>query len=198
MRRYLLPLAVVVAAAAALPGSAHAAVISSVSSDTLNITGDAAADTIALRLAPGAPGTLQVDTQAADFTFDRASFTRISIRSGAGGDDVRIDESNGAFTDEALTIESGAGADIVLGSRGADLISSGDDGDLVLAAEGDDSLFLGGGDDTAIQGPNDGFDSFDGQSGNDVLQIAAPTRRSSPGSSRRSAARRRPTAPRTA
>ena len=60
----------------------------------------------------------------------------------------------------------------MLGGRGAEVIASGDDGDLVLAAEGDDSLILGGGDDTAIQGSNDGFDTFDGQSGSDVLQTA--------------------------
>ena len=181
MRRILLPLAVVVATAA-LPCAAQAAVVSTVSADTLNITGDAAADTITLRLAPGAPGTLQVDTQSADLTFDPNTFSRISVRSGAGDDDVRVDEANGAFTDaEATTIESGAGADLVLGGRGAEVIASGDDGDLVFAAEGDDSLSLGGGDDTAIQGSNDGLDTFDGQSGSDVLQAAA---RPSPRSSR--------------
>src|SRR5688572_28025913 len=128
MRRILLPLAVVIAAAA-LPGAAQAAVVSTVSADTLNINGDAAADTITLRLAPGAPDTLQVDTQSADFTFDRNAFSRISVRSGAGDDDVRVDEANGAFTDaEATTIESGAGADLVLGGRGAEVIASGDDG----------------------------------------------------------------------
>jgi Ca2+-binding RTX toxin-like protein len=172
MRRILLPVAVVIAAAA-LPGAAQAAVVSTVSADTLHITGDVAADAITLRLAPGAPGTLQVDTQSADFAFDRTTFSRISVRSGAGDDDVRVDEANGAFTDaEATTIESGAGADLVLGGRGAEVIASGDDGDLVFAAEGDDSLVLGGGDDTAIQSSNDGFDSFDGQSGSDVLQTA--------------------------
>ena len=117
MRRILVPIAVVIAAAA-LPGAAQAAVVSTVSADTLNITGDAAADTIALRLVPGAPGTLQVDTSSANFTFDRNGFSRISVRSGAGDDDVRVDEANGAFTDaEATTIESGAAPTSVLGGR---------------------------------------------------------------------------------
>ena len=170
MRRILLFLTVVLAAVA-LPGAARAAVVSNVSADTLNITGDAAADTIALRLAPDAPGTLQVDTGGADFSFDRRTFTRISVRAGAGADDIRIDESNGAFTDaEATTIESGAGADLVVGGRGAELIAAGDDADLVLAGAGDDALFLGAGDDTAIQASEDGTDSFDGQSGADTLQ----------------------------
>jgi Ca2+-binding RTX toxin-like protein len=176
MRRFLLPLSVILATIAVLPRAAEAAVVSSVSSDTLTITGDGAADRLALRLAPGAPGTLQIDVDAdgsADQAFDRATFTRISIRSGAGADDVRMDESNGAFTDaEATTIETGAGGDIVGGGRGAETIASGDDGDLVLAAGGDDTLFLGAGDDTALQGRDDGSDVFEGQSGGDMLQTA--------------------------
>ena len=171
MRRLLLLIPAAVLAIAA-PSTAHAAVVSTVSADTLNITGDAAADSITLRLAPGAPGTLQVDTAAADFTFDRATFTRISVRSGAGDDDIRIDEANGTFLDEATTIESGAGADLVLGGRGAEVIASGEENDLVLAGAGDDSLFLGGGDDTAVQGPQDGFDVFEGQSGFDTVQTS--------------------------
>ena len=173
MRRSLIPLSLILATIAVLPRAAEAAVVSNVSADTLNITGDAAADTITLRLAPDAPGTLLVDTGGADFSFDRGTFTRISVRSGAGADDIRIDESNGAFTDaEATTIESGAGADLVLGGRGAEVIASGEDNDLVLAGAGDDSLLLGGGDDTAVQGALDGFDVFDGQSGFDTVQTS--------------------------
>ena len=172
MRRSLLPLSLILATIAVLPGAAEAAVVSTVSADTLNITGDAAADRITLRLAPGTPGTLEVDTESADFAFDRATFTKISVRSGAGNDDIRIDESNGTFIDEATTIESGAGADLVLGGRGAEVIAGGDDNDLVLAGAGDDSVLLGGGDDTAVQGALDGFDVFDGQSGFDTVQTS--------------------------
>jgi Ca2+-binding RTX toxin-like protein len=172
MRRSLLSLSLILATVAVLPRAAEAAVVSTVSADTLNISGDAAADRITLRLAPGAPGTLEVDTESADFSFDRATFTKISVRSGAGSDDIRIDESNGTLIDEATTIESGAGADIVLGGRGAEVIASGEDNDLVHAGAGDDSLLLGGGDDTVVQGPLDGFDVFDGQSGFDTVQTS--------------------------
>ena len=175
MRRSLLPLTFILATLAVLPRAAEAAVVSSVSADTLSITGDAAADRLTLRLAPGAPGVLQVDVGAdgsVDDAFDRSSFTGISIRSGAGADEVRIDESNGAFTDtEATTIETGPGADMVAGGRGTETIAGGDDGDLVVTGAGDDTLLLGAGDDTAIQGSDDGADVFEGQSGNDALQI---------------------------
>ena len=175
MRRLLLPL-IVLATIAALPGAAHAAVVADVSADTLSITGDGAADRLTLRLAPGDPGTLQVDVGAdgsVDQAFARASFSRISVRPGAGADEVRIDESNGAFTDaETTTIEAGAGADVIVGGRGAETIAGGDDGDLVLAGPGDDAVFLGAGDDTAIQRGDDGADVFEGQSGSDTLQVA--------------------------
>jgi len=164
MRRILLPVAVAVAASA-LPATANAAVVSVVSADTLTITGDAAADRITVR--PGAPGSLLVDAGSVT-SFDRATFSRISIRSGGGADEIRIDDVEG----EDITIESGAGADVITGGRGREVIATGDDADLVLAGEGDDTVLLGGGDDTAIQGAADGFDTFEGQSGADTLQIA--------------------------
>jgi hypothetical protein len=58
-----------------LPATADAAVVSTVSADTLTITGDAAADRITLR--PGEAGSLLVDTGSIS-SFDRATFSRIS------------------------------------------------------------------------------------------------------------------------
>ena len=46
---------------------------------------------IALRVT--APGTLQVDTGSATFNFNRATFTKIAIRSGAGDDTVHIEDA---------------------------------------------------------------------------------------------------------
>ncbi len=110
-----------------------------------------------------APGTLQVDAGSGTIDFDRATFHKIAIRSGAGDDTVHIED---ALT-ESVTIETGAGADTVLGGPGDELISSGDDGDQVDPGGGDDIVFLGAADDTAFQG--DGRDSVDGQDGNDRL-----------------------------
>ena len=58
---------------------------------TLEITGTPVADTIALRLAPGAPTTLQVDVGGdgtADFSFDTSTFTAINVQAGDGADTV--------------------------------------------------------------------------------------------------------------
>jgi Ca2+-binding RTX toxin-like protein len=155
----------------AISHTADAAVVSSIASDTLTVTGDGAADQIALRLAPGAPRTVHVDTGSSVVAFDRTAFSRISVRSGAGADTVRIDESNGIFTTtETTTIETGAGADVVSGGSGAETIATGDDGDLVDGGRGDDGVFLGAGDDTLVQGPGDGFDALEGGGGQDTLR----------------------------
>ena len=155
------------------PGTADAAVVTSVRGDTLTISGDGADDTVVLRLQAGAPDKLVVEAGTSTRSFDRASFTRISIRTAGGADNIRIDEADGAFSDtEAVTIESGAGKDAVTGGRGAEVISTGDDGDLVLANGGGDRLLLGTGDDTAIQASEDGADVIEGQSGTDTLRIS--------------------------
>jgi hypothetical protein len=145
----------------ALPAAAsQASVIPTVAADTLTISGDGAADTITVRLA--SPTTVDVNGT----TFDRATFSKIAIRSGAGNDTIRIAD----LLTETVTIESGTGADTVVGGPGNETIAAGDDADLVHPGAGDDTALLGAGDDTAIQG--DGFDHIDGQAGADELQAA--------------------------
>ena len=67
-----------------------------------------------------------------------------------------------------MTIESGAGADTVIGGPGAETIAAGDDADFVQPGGGDDTVLLGNGDDTALQG--EGFDQVDGRPGKDTLR----------------------------
>ena len=145
----------------AAPSAAEAAVLPSVANDTLTVVGDDAADRIAVRVT--SPSTLQVDTGAATFNFNRATFSKVAIRSGAGDDNVHIED---ALT-ETTTIETGTGADTVLGGPSGELISTGDDGDQVAPGGGDDRVILGTGDDTVFQG--DGFDIVEGESGKDRL-----------------------------
>ncbi len=90
--------------------SALAAYIPHVQGGTLQITGNGASDKLALRLAPGPPNILQVDVGedgTPDFSFDRTAFTAINVQGGGGNDDIRVDQSQGAFADEAVTIDGG-------------------------------------------------------------------------------------------
>ena len=89
---------------------------------------------------------LQVDVGddgTADFSFDRSTFTAIDVEAGGGDDQVRIDQSGGAFTDEAVTINGGGGNDTLLGGDGADTLLGGTGNDFVDGNRGSDTALLG-------------------------------------------------------
>ena len=164
-------------AAAALgfaPEQAHAAYSARVETGTLTLKGNAASDKLVLRLAPGAPGTLQADVGAdgtADFSFDRSTFTAIDVEAGAGDDDVRIDQSGGTFTDEHVTMNGGSGDDTLIGGAGADSFVGGAGEDFADGNIGADEASMGSGDDRFQWDPGDGSDTVDGQGGNDRLDF---------------------------
>ncbi len=131
--------------------SALAAYTANVHNGTLEINGDRASDKLALRLAPGDPNTLQVDVGddgTPDFSFNRSTFTAIHVQGGAGNDEIRIDQSNGTFTDEAVTLDGGSGNDTLIGGDGADTLIGGSGDDQVTGGRGNDTAFLGSGQDT--------------------------------------------------
>ena len=154
--------------AAAAPSSA------SVANDALTVSSGSGADRIALRLAAGAPGTLEVDfgdDGSADFSFDRATFSRIDVSAGSGDDQVRIDEVNGTFEDEATTIYGGSGSDTIDGGQGAELLIGGSGSDVIDGNRGNDTAHLGSGNDSFRWDPGDGSDTIGGHSGTDTLDF---------------------------
>jgi Ca2+-binding RTX toxin-like protein len=167
---------VVGASVAALLGPGAAPALASytagVQGGTLQINGDDASDTLALRLVSGAPNTLQVDVGndgTADFEFDRSTFTAISVHAGGGDDQVRVDDSFGSFADDALTVDGGTGNDTLLGGDGNDVLIGGSGNDTVIGGRGADTALLGSGTDSFIWNPGDVSDTIEGQGGNDTL-----------------------------
>jgi Ca2+-binding RTX toxin-like protein len=165
-----------VAATLATAGSAAALPANSavVAQDTLIVTGSRRADQIALRLEAGVPGTLQVDfgdNGTAEFSFDRNTFSRIEIFARAGADRVRIDQVNGAFEDEAVTMFGGRGADTLDGGDAAELLIGGRGWDTIDGNRGNDTGLLGAGRDTFRWDPGDGSDVVEGQRGYDTLDF---------------------------
>ena len=151
---------------------AEAKFTAEVKDDTLVLTGDNKGDTLALRLTAGDPTHLDVDVSndgTADFSFDRSLFTKISIAAGAGRDVILVDEVNGQFTDESLTIDGGPGNDTITGGSGADTILGGDGNDVIDPGRGADVVQGGAGDDIVIWNPGDGSDVVEGGDGNDQL-----------------------------
>src|SRR6266498_464317 len=119
----------------------------------LTIKGSNQSDEIALRLQAGDPNTLQVDVDAR-----------------AGDDQVRVDESNGAFTDTIpTTIDGGDGNDNLAGGSGAETLFGGDGNDSIDGNRGNDVAFLGADGDSFVWDPGDGSDIVEGQDGTDTL-----------------------------
>jgi Ca2+-binding RTX toxin-like protein len=157
----------------------------------LAIEGTNAGDRLALRLQSGNPAILQVDVGddgSADFRFARAEIAKISVNSGNGDDVVRIDESNGLFTDTipttidggngddnlvggggAVTLEGGNGNDILAGGSGAETLLGGNGSDSIDGNGGNDVALMGNGNDTFVWDPGDGSDIVEGQNGTDTM-----------------------------
>src|SRR5436189_986081 len=139
----------------------------------LTVVGTTASDRIALRLQAGYPGILQVDVGddgTADFSFDRARITSIAVDARAGDDSVRIDDSNGTFTDSIpTTIDGGPGNDRLAGGQGNETLLGGDGNDSIDGNRGNDIAFMGDGNDTFVWDPGDGSDTVEGQAGTDTL-----------------------------
>jgi Ca2+-binding RTX toxin-like protein len=157
----------------------------------LTVEGTNGNDVIALRLQAGNPGILQVDVGddgSADFSFARADVTRIAVDAGNGDDFVRIDESNGVFSDTipttidggngndklvggsgAVTLQGGNGDDELIGGNGAETLSGGNGNDTIDGNRGNDVAVMGNGDDTFVWDPGDGSDTVEGQNGNDTM-----------------------------
>jgi Ca2+-binding RTX toxin-like protein len=152
---------------------AHAGVLVEVRHRTLTITGTPGDDKLALRLRAGDPRRLQVDLGddgLPDATVRRRRFDRIVVNAGDGNDQVRIDESNGAFTTTTPTELNGQGGnDTLLGGSGAETLNGGDGNDVVDGNGGTDRVSLGSGGDRFVWDPGDGSDVVDGGGGHDVM-----------------------------
>jgi Ca2+-binding RTX toxin-like protein len=173
-------LAAAAAAAAAVvvmtanPASAAQSPSAFVANDTLVVTGTNSDDLLALRLAAGVPGTLQVDfgdDGVADFSFDRTTFSRIDVFLRGGDDQFRIDQANGVLTGEGITIDGGNGDDSLNGGDGAEVFVGGNGNDSVDGNRGNDTGHLGNGTDAFRWDPGDGSDVVEGGNGVDTLDF---------------------------
>jgi Ca2+-binding RTX toxin-like protein len=141
----------------------------------LVVKGTRADDRIALRLAAGDSGRIEIDVRddgSPDFTVKRSRVGRIAIDARSGDDLVRIDDVNGAFTDAIPTaLAGGDGDDTLIGGGGAELMLGGYGDDTVDGNRGSDVALLGAGDDTFVWDPGDGSDRIEGQSGTDAMRF---------------------------
>jgi hypothetical protein len=172
----LVTLTAVVAGIVAVPGQAsHPPKVKrpTLQYGQLTIMGTKGSDKLALRLQAGDPSTIQVDVGddgSADFSFARSDVAKITVRAKAGNDLVRIDESNGAFTDSIpTTIDGGDGNDTIAGGKGNETLLGGRGNDSIDGNGGNDRALLGAGNDTFVWDPGDGSDILEGQRGVDTM-----------------------------
>jgi Ca2+-binding RTX toxin-like protein len=139
----------------------------------LRVDGTEGSDAIALRLAAGNPAVIQVDVAndgSAVFSFARAAVDSISIDARGGNDHVRIDDTNGAFTNGIPTrIDGGSGNDTIAGGAGRETLRGGPGNDTIDGNGGNDVADLGPGADTFVWDPGDGSDSIEGGPGADAM-----------------------------
>ncbi len=175
----MIALAALAAAALVAPASSSArggavdGVRAAVQGGTLEVNGGNRDDVLALRLKAGNPNRIQVDVGddgSADLSFARKELIAIDVRTAGGDDSVRVDDTNGAFTDSIPTrIGGGDGDDGLNGGLGAETFSGGDGNDRIAGAKGNDTASLGAGRDTFRWDPGDGSDDIDGQAGRDAM-----------------------------
>ncbi|MDO9381233.1 MAG: calcium-binding protein [Hyphomicrobiaceae bacterium] len=141
--------------------------------------GDAAADTVIVN---GTNGVDQITVISSGSTVLVNGLTaQISISghesandtlviNGLGGADV-INASGLAAGQLQLTIDGGAGNDIITGSAGADILHGGADNDTLSGGSGDDQLFGDAGNDRMIWNPGDDTDLFEGGADTDTAEV---------------------------
>lgn len=98
---------------------------------------------------------------------DIAGVEDLLIRSGAGDDTVIA--GNGIAALIRLTLDGGAGNDMLTGGDGDDTLIGGLGNDLITGGRGNDTALMGDGDDRFVWNPGDGSDVVDGQVGTDTL-----------------------------
>jgi hypothetical protein len=166
--------ALAVGLVAAGPAGAAPRTSASVSGDTLVVNGSSAGEALALRLAAGDADTLEVDfgnDGSAEHSFDRSTFSSIEVFLRSGSDQFRVDQVNGTFTDERLTVDGGSGDDTLDGGDGVEVFVGGSGRDAVDGNRGNDTGILGSGQDSFRWDPGDGSDVVEGDSGTDTLDF---------------------------
>ncbi len=103
----------------------------------------------------------------APFSLDIGTSENLIVSANGGNDSVSAVGNLAALIQ--ITVDGGAGDDVLLGGNGADLLLGGDGDDFIDGNQGNDVILLGAGDDVFQWDPGDGSDVVEGQDGNDRM-----------------------------
>jgi Ca2+-binding RTX toxin-like protein len=138
--------------------------------------GDGAADTVTVNATKGDDviavqgqnGSLTVSGLPEAISISGSEATDALVVAGGAGNDT-LSAALLPAGNTTLTLDGGAGNDVLLGSRGADRLLGGDGKDFVDGNQGNDVALLGAGDDVFQWDPGDGSDTVEGEAGTDTL-----------------------------
>src|SRR5215468_2069195 len=116
----------------------------------------------------GQNGSLTVAGLPELVTISASEATDALVVAGGAGNDTLSAVTLPALN-TMLTLDGGAGNDVLLGSRGDDRLLGGDGKDFVDGNQGNDIALLGAGDDVFQWDPGDGSDTVEGEAGTDTL-----------------------------
>jgi len=116
----------------------------------------------------GQDGSLTVAGLPELVTISASEATDALVVAGGAGNDTLSAMTLPALN-TMLTLDGGAGNDVLLGSRGDDRLLGGDGKDFVDGNQGNDIALLGAGDDVFQWDPGDGSDTVEGEAGTDTL-----------------------------
>ena len=138
--------------------------------------GDLAADSVTVNATKGddvievlgQDGSLTVAGLPELVTISASEATDALVVAGGAGNDTLSAMTLPALN-TMLTLDGGAGNDVLLGSRGDDRLLGGDGKDFVDGNQGNEIALLGAGDDVFQWDPGDGSDTVEGEAGTDTL-----------------------------
>jgi Ca2+-binding RTX toxin-like protein len=154
-------------------------------SDTLN--GDAGNDGVEVNGSSTLGDVFTLDANAGRVKFQRTNLVAFTLDAsaerfqvnGLGGNDS-LTASNGVGALTLVSVDGGAGDDVVngsdgpdllLGGEGTDVLSGGGGDDRIVGDRGSDTMNGGSGDDTLVWNNGDGSDVVNGDDGSDDVEV---------------------------
>jgi Ca2+-binding RTX toxin-like protein len=135
-------------------------------SDRVVVEGTAGNDTIGVAASAVVPH-ISVSGGPAGLPIDIVNSETLTVESLAGNDTLNAGLGLAALTQ--LTLDGGAGNDVINGGDGNDLLRGGTENDAIDGNRGDDTGLLGAGDDSFTWDPGDGSDKVEGEAGTDTM-----------------------------
>jgi Ca2+-binding RTX toxin-like protein len=135
-------------------------------SDVVIVNGTNGDDIIDVFGAGSAVSVIGLTTQV-NITNSEGANDSLVINALGGGDGVTATTLPAGVI--KLTMDGGAGDDVILGSQGADVFLGGEGDDFMFGDNGNDVALMGAGDDVFQWDPGDGNDTIEGQDGTDTM-----------------------------